>query len=334
MPPLLKTDISGVRPATDPEWDEIWQGCEYATYFHSREWAMLWAYYTKGGLRPEPRIVTFSDGNRALLPFSFHLTVHGEGPGRRRSPLISGPLDGYEKTYVSSPAGTYGGWLSDGPLTEAHAGLLLGHIKDNFGRLTMRLNPFSCLSMGAGFEAEYDETHAIKLSEGFEAIIGRWTKGHRSAVGKARREGVAVRVAEGLDDWQSYFSIYRSSINRWGWRASSSYGWGLFSEMYKLSSSNIKLWLAFKDGKAIAGAIMFYTKRHVAYWHGAALDEFFPLRPVNLMISDAILDACKGGYSWFDFNPSGGHEGVKAFKRSFGAKALPCPVIIKEPGRK
>ena len=28
---------------------------------------------------------------------------------------------------------------------------------------------------------------------------------------------------------------------------------------------------------------------------------------------------------WFDFNPSGGHEGVRAFKKSFDAEAVSCP---------
>jgi len=48
---------------------------------------------------------------------------------------------------------------------------------------------------------------------------------------------------------------------------------------------------------------------------------------VNLLMYEVIKNACKQRYTWFDFNPSGGHEGVKAFKKSFGAKGMRSPVV-------
>ena len=57
------------------------------------------------------------------------------------------------------------------------------------------------------------------------------------------------------------------------------------------------------------------------------MSDYFHLRPVNLLMCEIIKHSCDRGYSWFDFNPSGGHEGVTAFKKSFGAEALPCPVV-------
>ena len=57
------------------------------------------------------------------------------------------------------------------------------------------------------------------------------------------------------------------------------------------------------------------------------MEKYFKVRPTNLLMYEAIKDACDRGYAWFDFNPSGGHEGVEAFKKNFGAQALPAPVI-------
>jgi hypothetical protein len=54
---------------------------------------------------------------------------------------------------------------------------------------------------------------------------------------------------------------------------------------------------------------------------------------VNLLLHDVIRDACERGFRWFDFNPSGGHEGVAAFKRSFGAECRPAPVVTIEGAR-
>ena len=42
---------------------------------------------------------------------------------------------------------------------------------------------------------------------------------------------------------------------------------------------------------------------------------------------EAIEQCCADGYGWFDFNPSGDLEGVRAFKKSFGTEDLPCPMV-------
>ena len=62
--------IVSVRPASISEWDMIWHECEYSTYFHSREWAEIWSKYTKRKMFLTPFLVSFSDGKKALLPFS------------------------------------------------------------------------------------------------------------------------------------------------------------------------------------------------------------------------------------------------------------------------
>ena len=139
-----------------------------------------------------------------------------------------------------------------------------------------------------------------------------------------------MKQASTLDDWRAYYQTYEDSVQRWGEKASAKYAWEMFSQIFRLSSPHTKLWLAVYQNKVIAGALCFYAPRHVVYWHGAALEDYFRLRPANLLMSEAIRDACEKGYCWFDFNPSGGHEGVKAFKRSFGASSLPSPVIHRE----
>jgi lipid II:glycine glycyltransferase (peptidoglycan interpeptide bridge formation enzyme) len=92
----------------------------------------------------------------------------------------------------------------------------------------------------------------------------------------------------------------------------------------------VKLWVAEYQNRIISGALCFYSKRHVVYWHGAGLSDYFHLRPANLLLSEVIKHACEDGYWWFDFNPSGTHEGVANFKRRFGAKSMACPVIVRK----
>lgn len=90
------------------------------------------------------------------------------------------------------------------------------------------------------------------------------------------------------------------------------------------------MWLAELDGQIVAGAWCFYWNRHVVYWHGAALTAIRSVGATDALIDHVIQDACEHGYEIFDFNPSGGHAGVAAFKRHFGASELPTRIVVHE----
>ena len=308
--------ILTTRPATDDEWDTIWENCEYSTYFHSREWSEIWKKYTHGKIKPAGRIVKFSDEKTDLLPFS------------SRNLFMS-----ILKQAVSSPAGTFGGWLSLHELTHQHGALLYEYIHANYKDLIWRLNPFDPIAGHIELEhARSDETLALNLERGFEAIYKNWTQSHASAARKARKarkEGVEIKEASSLQDWKDYFEVYKGSLDRWGESVSSVYQWSLFQDFHDLHSSRVKLWLAVYHDRIVSGALCFYAKIHVVYWHGAALSEYFHLRPVNLLIYEIVKDACEHDYQWFDFNPSGGHNGVENFKKSFGTSSLKCPIVQK-----
>ncbi len=303
--------IIGERQATPDEWDSIYADCDYATYFHSREWAETWQKYTQGDLQPDAKIILFSDNTLALLPFS----------SRR-------VLRGFLKQYISSPAGTFGGWLSLNALSRGHGTLLHEHILAHYKNLSWRINPYNSVEADLSVRgAQSDETDVLNLDSGFETLFKRWTKGHISGARKARKVGVDVREAKTLQDWKLYYKIYEESLARWGESASSHYDWLLFQHMHDLASPNIKLWLATHEKIIVAGALCLYSKQHVTYWHGAVLSAFLKLRPVNLLMYEAIKSSCDDGYQWFDFNPSGGHKGAKAFKKSFRGQELLCPVL-------
>jgi len=307
----MKLKIIDVLIPTNEQWDNIWQDCEYATYFHSREWADIWHDYTNGKIIPSPKLLLFNDKKKVLLPFSFKTSFKG---------LV--------KKHVSSPAGTFGGWITTENLEKEHIKILVRYLNKKFGDLTWRVNPFDkSASLIMLKKNKNDFTQALDLGKGFTKILKNLSKGHLSAVNKAKKSGVSVKVAFLLKDWECYFEVYKDSIQRWGDKVSSKYNWEFFYNIYKRESPNIKLWLAIYNQKIIAGALCFYSKKHVVYWHGAAFEKYFYLRPVNLLITEIIRHAGDNGYKWFDFNPSGGHKGVVKFKKSFGAEKLSSPII-------
>jgi len=309
--------VQSSRAATPQEWDEAWKACDYATYFHSREWAEVWERYSARRLRPAARLLRFSDGRTLVLPLSAR---HGR----------LGLLHGWE----SSPAGTFGGWISGDELTAAHVEVAVAWLQRACPDLIWRINPyFEPRDYVDALGASEDVTHAIELSGGYESIAEGWSKaGGGSAarkIRKAERSGVRVREADSEKDWSDYVACYETSLERWGDSATLRYSAELFEILRSLRSPHVRLWLASVEGTLAAGALCFYARSHVVYWHGAADAEQFDKRPVNLLMSEIIRDACASGHRWFDFNPSSGHQGVKSFKTSFGARPLGCPVVVQ-----
>jgi CelD/BcsL family acetyltransferase involved in cellulose biosynthesis len=302
-----------VRAATPQEWDDAWSSCEYATFFHSREWAAIWESYSGGKLRPEPLHVTLPDGTTAILPLARE---------RRAMGLLV-------RTH-SSPVGTYGGWLSAAPLAAANA-RGLAQLLHGMPNLYWRLNPFDPSIVSVELPGvRTDTTHAIDLSGGADAVEQKWKTKHSSHlrnVRKAERAEISVEMAQDEQAWNDYFGVYRGSVERWGESASSVYRRDLFDRMFAQKSKHTALWVARADGRVVAGALCFYASQHAVYWHGAASESHFEARPVNLLMATIVRDACKRGMRWFDLNPSGGHEGVERFKRSIGAQRCECPVV-------
>jgi predicted N-acyltransferase len=189
------------------------------------------------------------------------------------------------------------------------------------------LNPFAVkaidrlLIAGAG-----TWTLAIDLTDGFATARTRWSTMHKRNAAKAERAELDVTVAETASDWAAYYRIYELSLDRWGSTATSRYPWRLFSEL-ATEADGVRLWVAKVGGEVVAGVLCLLGPQIASYWHGAADARFFPLRPANLLLQEAIRRACDDGFKWFDLGPSGGHDGVERFKTGFGPVRLDVPVL-------
>jgi len=313
MPPTdsgAAPTISGLGPASPEHWDAALEASPHATFFHSRSWAEIWQAASRNRLRPEPVRVRFSDGASAVVPICF---------------------DTRSGFRVSSPAGSYGGWLCEAPLGKPHADALARHLLRQYPAFSWRLNPFNELERAsAPASAREEHTRVLELAPGIDSLRRGFSKGHRAAIGQARRLGVEAAPARGDEAWAAYARLYASSLSRWGARASVRHDARLFQELAQREGDRVRLWLARHGEEVVAGAIVLRSGEHAAYWHGAARGDRFHLRPVHLLLHEAIEHACHEGLEIFDFNPSGGLAGVEAFKKGFGARPLPCPVVAYE----
>lgn len=314
---MANLSIENIDIPSIDQWDRIWRQCDYATYFHSPQWAQIWGAYTNGKTSPDPKIIKFSDGKIALLPLSKQVSLK----------LL--------KSHISSPAGNLGGWITTDKLESSHANLIINYLKNEYSNLLLYLNPFDDLVALINTRSNFsDQTYASYLSAGLETAFKKWRSEQRRKVKQAKGAGVTIRLANSAKDWNTYYEIYKDSLRRWGKNATTDYKEGLFQELFKRQSPNIKLWLAIFEDKIIAGNIALYSKKHVAGWHAAALQKYFKTRMVNLIIYSILKDACENGYRWLDYGACGGHESVRSFKKEFGTTELSFPIIKIETGSK
>jgi hypothetical protein len=228
----------------------------------------------------------------------------------------------------------YGGLIADGELGPEHIEAvytgLMGH---RTNEVTVIGNPYARWEMPKAFLTSLMFTQSLRLAGEFKPVWQGFSRGNKSNIKKAIRSGLDIGLAESEDDYRQYYHAYQESLTRWGERATSRYPFELFRAMKECSRERVKLWLVRKAGAVIGGIVMFYHNRHAVYWHGAFIEAFFEYRPSNLVHVEAIRDACERGFEWYDFNPSGGHEGVVRFKQSFHPQFLYFHAGVMSNGR-
>jgi len=337
--------LAMLRKAERDDWQFWFDHAPVASFFQSPDWAEVWSEYTRGKFQPYPCFARLPSGREVLIPLSRQKILFGLGA-----------------QWHAAPAGTYGTWLSKtaDPLAPGDIQALLQGLFSYCGSLTIRWFPLmgipdegqpkltdgsewnrpTDLKSIAGqpeflklrADMSSDHTRVIDCSGGFSAITEtkKWRKGIRPKVNKATRAGVTVRRASSENDWQTYYRLYLASANRWDPPPSYIYSWRFFKILSEVRASD--LWIAERDGRIAAGAILLHGRNHTAYWHGASDTAEQRTRAANLLFAKIIEDTCKKGQRWFDFNPNMGISGVDAFKKSFGALAFDAPVISRLNG--
>jgi len=306
--------IVSVDAAPVELWRRLWVDSARATFSESPWWAQIWSEYSGGAMAPEPALVAFDDGTTAVVPLTRQ--THHRVLAR----------------YLLAPAGTYGGWLSDDLLDERHARLLAEWLLSERVPLWWRPNPFDPVTdslHALATDSRDDVTHVVPLPEGAESQLRH--RGHRMAVNKARRAGLTARRTTDERDWQRYLAVYDDTVRRWG-EGGLVYRRELFDRLRVVGGERVELWLVeTAEGKAVAGAINLLGHRHVAGWHMVSLKDYHPAKPTNLLVHDCVVDAAERGFAWFDMHPSGGLDGVTAFKENCGGVARPSPVMVVGP---
>jgi CelD/BcsL family acetyltransferase involved in cellulose biosynthesis len=301
------------RWASPPEWDRFAQHSPCATPFHARGWCETYCAYSP---RYQARALALEldTGRSVLLPLFLRSGVLRRGVFARA---------------VSSRPGVYGGPLAlEAALSSEDWSAFARAMPD------LPLGAWECFGNALDPHAPAAEhlhtgrrtTHVVDLAALPDDALGSYESNCRRNVRKAEREGVRVQREERPEALREYYAMYVASQRRWGEDPERGYEERLFELL--AARAGAELWTArTREGALAAGGWFLFSAAHVVYWHGSMHEEFSALRPANALHHTLIVEARRRGARCYDFNPSEDLDGVKQFKRSFGARELEFPTL-------
>ncbi|WP_376794740.1 lipid II:glycine glycyltransferase FemX [Thermogemmatispora sp.] len=166
----------------------------------------------------------------------------------------------------------------------------------------------------------------LPLAEDAQTAWSRLRKPVQRQVRKASQSGVQVRLAERREDMLSYYQLHlRTRTKKHGLPAQPR---RFFLELWETfaPSGRLRLWLAEYEGKPIAGMIFLAAGSTLRYAYGASHERYLQLAPNNLLMWQAIEDACGHGFRLLDLGRTAcANQGLMEFKRRWGAEKVPLP---------
>jgi CelD/BcsL family acetyltransferase involved in cellulose biosynthesis len=180
-------------------------------------------------------------------------------------------------------------------------------------------------------------THVLSLQPDPELTFQRFGRPQvQRNVRKAERVGLTLRRAETAEDLtESFYRLHLRTRRRLGVPVQPRRFFDLLWRLVIAPRLGFVL-LAYRGKLPIAGAVFLTSGRTVVYKYGASEPSFWPLRPNNLIFSDAIRWGCEHGFAAFDFGRSDFDDrGLRNFKNGWGAteKPLIYATVGSEPPR-
>lgn len=145
------------------------------------------------------------------------------------------------------------------------------------------------------------------------------------AVNKAAKLGLQVREAETLAELEQWYGLYLETMRH---NAIPPRPFRFFISLWSLLRPRHQLRLLLAELKSesgtrlVAGSILLAFGQTVFYAFTGCSHRDFSLHPHDIIQLDAIRDACKNGFRWYDFGEvAEDHETLAQFKSKWGTEA-------------
>jgi len=149
----------------------------------------------------------------------------------------------------------------------------------------------------------------------------------RQRITRAIKSNLEIKLGKDESDLNDFYQIFLETRKRLGRPVQPYYFFKSIWEKF-YPSKQIDLLLAEKDGKTIAGVLLFKFKDRVSSEFGASDEAYMGVSPNHYLFWEAIQLAHGEGYKIFDFGrTSPTNKGLMDFKRRWGTKVIDLPMF-------
>lgn len=281
-----------VDPVTDPRWAALVARSPEALIFHHPAWLALLSRQYRYAFEA---VAIERDGELAAgLPVA---RVASRLTGRR---LVAVPFsDLCPPLAASAPDRQELGRLLD---QRRRALALSLEVRDTFAELP------------GGQSSGLFHLHTIDLT-----AEPRFSSMTRRNVRRAERAGVRVERRTDPAALDAFYALHLRTRRHQGVPTQPRSFIRAFADLFAAGLGFVAL--AFHDGRPVAAAVFAGAGRTLTYKYGASDRTAFAVRPNNLLFAEAIGWARADGHERLDLGRTDlGHEGLRAFKASWGAE--------------
>jgi hypothetical protein len=322
-----RVSIEAEGAAARPDWEHLVAQDANITLAKTPEWIDCICSF--GNFSDATLLFRGEDGRRMILP---RLRKAGIASSVR---LFESPPHGWDLGAEGS------GFLSEGgPASRSETRALIQEICRHSGVRTRIMvgRDDAELWVSTAPKTIYSTSRiaqVLDLRGGFPTVWSeRFTSKVRSNSRKAERRGVVVESDSAGRLLPVFYTLYRSSIDRWAqdrglpltamrWLAQRRNSQDKFATVARRMGKRCTIWIAWRGGEPLAGIFVLTQGSWATYWRGAMDKERSRGTGANeLLHRHAIEDACARGQQTYNFGIYQ-TEDLKKFKSSFGAVEVP-----------
>ncbi len=292
-------------PVADPRWRELAERAPGASIFHRPEWLAL----LRDAYGFEPMAWTLDAGDGTLVAGLPVARVGGRLTGRR---LVALPFSDSCRPLCAEGRGD--------ALPEL--GALVAAEREREG---LDLEVRADLPGAGGQTIAGGVEHVLALSSDVEEVRARFAKAQvRRDIARAERSGLVGDRRTDRDGLAAFYDLHLRTRQRLGVPTQPrSFILG-FERLFADGLGFVQLVL--REGEPIAAAVFLAASGTLTYKYSASDVEHRKLHPNHLMLMEGIRWGCEHGCHTLDMGRTElENEGLRAFKRGWGAEERPLP---------
>jgi len=313
-----------LNSSLEKEWNEVVEGAEEGTLFHSFEWCKMLEEYGKVSGKFEPYyIIVLNELNKPVGILPLFLTE--------------------KENLISPPYGDYGGPCVLSSLSEDDKKTVIqlilskseeiakGRVKKVLFKTVHEKTLGHLRSFGYATRPKYFTFLLPLTGRGVEDVWRILRRDTKRGIRKAQKSGLLIEEIVEKSSLKSYYEIYKATMRKLG---ASIRPFSFFETLWDVLHPKRSLYilLAKHADKYVAGIISISWKKTLHIFGNVSLPESYKLHPNDLVYYETIKWALENNYEMVDFGltPINKEAGLYRFKERWGGNPKTLYAAWKE----